>query len=172
LTRYFTDFEPESTWVACVGGRVVGYLTACLRPGKYFWVSLFLIFPGLLARAFQRGVFFKRGVGLLLRAGMKVFFLRLFAARPKLGCYPAELHINLLEEARGYGIGRLLVERLMERLRQERVPGVHASVHVHNNGGQQFFLKAGFRELCRLPRVAFEKHQVSPAEVIIFGRKS
>ena len=171
LTRYFTDFEPESTWVACIGDRVVGYLTACLYPGRYFWASLFFITPGLLVRSFARRVFLKRGIGLLLQAGIKVFFLRLFAAKPSLKDYPAELHINFLEVARGRGAGRQLIERLMEHLKEKGSSGVHASVHSHNEDGQQFFLKMGFSALGRLPGVAFEGHQVSAAEVIIFGRK-
>jgi ribosomal protein S18 acetylase RimI-like enzyme len=172
LTRYFTDFEPESTWVAQSGEKVVGYLTACLRPGRYFWISLFRIAPGLLGRAFLRGVFFKKGIGRLLGVGAKVFLLRFFAAKPSLKDYPAELHINLLEGFRGQGIGRQLIDRLMGRLKQEGVPGVHASVHGHNETGQHFFHRSGFSVLGRLPGVEFDGPRVRPADVILFGRKT
>ena len=30
LTRYYTDWEPQSLWVAEAEGRVIGYLTGCL----------------------------------------------------------------------------------------------------------------------------------------------
>jgi GNAT superfamily N-acetyltransferase len=172
LTRYFTAFEPESTWVACINGRVVGYLTACLYPRRYFLVTLFFITPGLFVRSFARGVFFKRGIGILLWVGIRVFFSRLFAAKPSLKHYPAELHINLLEDARGLGAGRQLIECLMARLKEKGVPGVHASVHSHNASGQRFFLKSGFAALGRLPGVAFEGRRVSSADVIVFGRKA
>ena len=35
LTRYYTDWEPESTFILEDDGQVVGYLTGCLRY-KYF----------------------------------------------------------------------------------------------------------------------------------------
>lgn len=172
LTRYFTDFEPESTWVAQSGEKVVGYLIACLRPGRYFWVSLFRIAPSLLGRAFLRGVFLKKGIGRLLGVGAKVFLLRLFAAKPSLKDYPAELHINLLEGFRGQGIGRQLMGCLMGRLKQEGVSGVHASVHGHNEIGRHFFHNSGFSVLGRLPGVEFDGPHVRPADVILFGKKT
>ena len=42
--------------------------------------------------------------------------------------YPAHLHIDLLERARGRGLGRLLIERLLGELRARGVPGVHLGV--------------------------------------------
>jgi hypothetical protein len=35
VTRYYTDYEPESTWVAESDGRVIGYLTAALDNRLY-----------------------------------------------------------------------------------------------------------------------------------------
>ena len=35
LTLYYTDFEPQSSWVAEYEGRVVGYLTGCLNHNSW-----------------------------------------------------------------------------------------------------------------------------------------
>jgi hypothetical protein len=42
LTRYYTDFEPESILVGEHGGKVVGYLTGCLRYRYHRVVQLWI----------------------------------------------------------------------------------------------------------------------------------
>jgi ribosomal protein S18 acetylase RimI-like enzyme len=65
--------------------------------------------------------------------------------------YPAHLHIDLLERARGVGLGRTLIERLLEDLRRSRVPGVHLGVDSANTNGIGFYEHLGFREVVREP---------------------
>src|SRR5262245_4377356 len=52
--------------------------------------------------------------------------------------YPAHLHIDLLERARGRGLGRLLIERLTGELQARRVSGVHLGVDASNANGIGF----------------------------------
>jgi len=61
--------------------------------------------------------------------------------------YPAHLHIDLLERARGRGLGRVLIERLLVALRARGSPGVHLEVGVRNTNAQQFYRHLGFTEL-------------------------
>jgi ribosomal protein S18 acetylase RimI-like enzyme len=68
-----------------------------------------------------------------------------------LAAYPAHLHIDLLERARGYGLGRALIERLVADLRERGVPGVHLGVHEANANGIGFYEHLGFREVAREP---------------------
>jgi ribosomal protein S18 acetylase RimI-like enzyme len=65
--------------------------------------------------------------------------------------YPAHLHIDLLERTRGRGLGRLLIERLLDELRDRGVPGVHLGVDVENTNGIGFYQHLGFREVAREP---------------------
>jgi ribosomal protein S18 acetylase RimI-like enzyme len=65
--------------------------------------------------------------------------------------YPAHLHIDLQERARGKGFGRLLVERLLADLRQRGVPGVHLGVDETNANGIAFYEHLGFEEVGREP---------------------
>lgn len=58
--------------------------------------------------------------------------------------YPAHLHMDLLERTRGQGIGRTLVERLIETLRERGSPGVHLDVAADNSNAIGFYRHVGF----------------------------
>lgn len=65
--------------------------------------------------------------------------------------YPAHLHIDLQERARGTGLGRALMERLLSELRQRAVVGVHLEVDPGNANAIGFYGHLGFREVGRRP---------------------
>ncbi len=65
------------------------------------------------------------------------------------GQYPSHMHIDLLERARGQGIGRRMMEQQMARLREFGSPGAHLAVSVQNERAIQFYEKLGFHELAR-----------------------
>ena len=64
--------------------------------------------------------------------------------------YPAHLHIDLLERARGRGFGRRMLEQLMETLRRRGAPGAHLGVSALNVTALGFYGRLGFRELTRV----------------------
>jgi GNAT superfamily N-acetyltransferase len=63
--------------------------------------------------------------------------------------YPAHLHIDLQERARGKGFGRVLIERLLDDLRARGVAGVHLAVDERNANGIAFYEHLGFVEVAR-----------------------
>jgi len=65
--------------------------------------------------------------------------------------FPAHLHIDLLERARGHGLGRALVEQLLGDLRERGVPGVHLDVASDNLNGIAFYRHLGFGEVTAHP---------------------
>jgi ribosomal protein S18 acetylase RimI-like enzyme len=65
--------------------------------------------------------------------------------------FPAHLHIDLLERVRGAGIGRALVDRLLDGLRARSVAGVHLGVDPTNSNAIGFYGHLGFREVAREP---------------------
>lgn len=65
--------------------------------------------------------------------------------------YPAHLHIDLLARARGRGLGRVLIERLLDDLRGRGVPGVHLGADPANDSAVRFYEHLGFSVLARLP---------------------
>lgn len=61
--------------------------------------------------------------------------------------YPAHLHIDLAERARGQGMGRVLIERLLADLRARDVRGVHMGVAAANQNAIDFYGHLGFEVL-------------------------
>ena len=58
--------------------------------------------------------------------------------------YPAHLHIDLLPRLQGRGVGRRLVDTLLDALRRRGVPGVHLGVDAANTRAIGFYEHVGF----------------------------
>lgn len=73
---------------------------------------------------------------------------------PALADYPAHGHIDLLEIARGRGVGRKALEHLMGALRAAGAPGMHLQVSPKNRDALAFYRRLGFEALsdATLPR--------------------
>ena len=71
--------------------------------------------------------------------------------------YPAHLHINLDESARGSGLGRQLQETFFEVLKKKQIPGIHVFCGA---APVPFYEKTGFSVL--------EKIEFAPG-IFIFG---
>jgi ribosomal protein S18 acetylase RimI-like enzyme len=63
--------------------------------------------------------------------------------------YPSHLHIDFLKRTRGQGLGRMIIEQLVERLRSMGSPGVHLGLSRVNDPAYAFYLALGFEELTR-----------------------
>ncbi|MGR2753386.1 GNAT family N-acetyltransferase [Agromyces arachidis] len=65
----------------------------------------------------------------------------------ELDAYPAHLHIDLLPEHQGRGLGRRLVDALRADLRARGVPALHVGLDPANVGARAFYDRLGFHEL-------------------------
>lgn len=144
ITRYYTDREPESIQVATRGGDVVGYLTGCVdseraRGNAAAEVRRLLLRGGLLRPGF--GAFLARAAFDTLR-DRNLRGEALFDAR-----FPAHLHIDLLPEGRGRGLGRRLMDGWFDHLRDLGVPGVHLGTFAENRAAIRFFAGCGLERL-------------------------
>lgn len=79
----------------------------------------------------------------LIQAGREPERMRI----AELDDYPAHLHIDLLPEAQGQGLGRRLIDRLCAELAARGVPGVHLQVGPSNLGARAFYARLGFEAL-------------------------
>jgi len=52
LTQYYTDYEPESTFVVESDGHLVGYINGCMDNRRHGLVMFWLLMPSLLLKAF------------------------------------------------------------------------------------------------------------------------
>jgi len=65
--------------------------------------------------------------------------------------YPAHLHIDLLPETQGQGLGRRLIETLFAELRRRGVRGLHLGMDPNNTGAAAFYERIGMTALPTAP---------------------
>lgn len=73
----------------------------------------------------------------------------LAAMQPYAQDYPAHLHIDLLPECQGQGVGTALIETLIGHLREKKVAGLMLNVGNDNESAIRFYEKCGFALLGR-----------------------
>jgi GNAT superfamily N-acetyltransferase len=119
----YQAFCPEWTYVALDESRVVGYLTGC--PDT----PLFRQRQKTLKEAQPKNPeeWFGQEVQMNIESD-----------------YPAHLHVNLLPDYRGKGIGQHLIERFLHDINDKSVKGVHVFC---GPDPVAFYKKAGFEEL-------------------------
>ncbi len=116
--------EPYLEGAGCCGwiaeseaGKPLGYiLGTCDLPSYQRWFVQHL--PQLLLRAL-RGNY----SGLWPSLPYLLRMARYPSHPAPTQLYPAQLHINLLPESRGLGLGKTLLESYLECLRRENIPG-------------------------------------------------
>src|SRR6185369_13953766 len=69
-------------------------------------------------------------------------------------CGVAELTVYVRENARGQGIGRALLEKLIQESEQNGIWTLQASIFPENIASVQLHLRCGFREVGRRQRIA------------------
>jgi ribosomal protein S18 acetylase RimI-like enzyme len=150
---WYTDHEPGSAQVATLDGRVVGYLLGC-RDTTRVADPVRAIVPQVLRRA------------LLVRPGTAGVLWRAVAdgladaVRGQLppepvrdDRWPAHLHVDLLPEARGAGVGERLLAGWLGTLRGAGAAGCHLETMAENHAAIAFFERQGFRREGAVTRV-------------------
>ena len=150
LTRYYTDFEPESCWVVDDSADgVVAYLFGCLSTARRHRVMAGRIVPAALFRAVVTGVLFSCPVGRLAWAGLRTWTSsHTLKSRARLD-YPAHLHVGVREDYRCHGLGKELVLRFVAQASGVGIFGIHVSVVEANLAARALFQSLGFDVLGR-----------------------
>jgi len=170
MTRYYTDFTPGAVWVAEHKERVVGYLAGCFDEAALRRAMIRRIVPTAVAGALARGLFLRPAFWRLAVALPRFLAAERHARTVDLSDYPAHLHINLMPEARGRGIGERLMAQLCAEAARRGLPGVHASVLEENRSACRFFEHLGFTKLARRP-VFRPPRGGRFAEKIVYGKE-
>ncbi|MCX6644843.1 MAG: GNAT family N-acetyltransferase [bacterium] len=144
LTRYYTDFEPESAWVAEMGGAIPGYIIGSVRPKFYDAITILRIYPSAFIRALFRNPQTRADIWSLASPALNAVFSEKGITAKILRNFPAHLHINLRPESRGNHIGRKLVEKFEDHVIKSGLTGIHARVREDNAGGRHFFESLGY----------------------------
>ncbi len=135
----YVDREPELAFVADNGERAVGFVLGTADTVTFadwftadWWPTRARQYSGTTKRE-RALVAAAEDSNRMLGAGIDE--------------YPAHLHINLLPEAQGHGLGRQLIESLAEALVARGIRGLHLVVGATNTDAQAFYRRVGFTEL-------------------------
>ncbi len=145
-----------AAFVAEEAGRILGYVLSARVLDLVRWFSL----PpriGWIPRLLGLPTPERKLLWGLLTAG---------APHAPLRAYPAELHINLLPEARGKGLGKALLSTLLSALLEEGVVGVQLGTTRENHAALGLYRRFGFREYARRPSRFWTKALGRPVEAV------
>ncbi len=158
-SKYWTDREPYSTFVAEKEGRVVGYILGCLDTDQQERIFKNEMARPFIIKAVKRGFLLKpKNVGYVARMVRSVF--RGEFNIPMEGIkreYPAHLHINIADPGfRGKGVGWRLMKRYFDYLKENGVKGVHLCTTSHNKQAIPFYHRCGFELISKTRFTAYD----------------
>ena len=168
LTRYFTDFEPESCFVAEEEGQIAGYIMGATNSRRMEKIFPWKIIVPLLGKALYRGTFLHLK-NLQFLGSCLAGILRGEMRQPRFDQqFPSILHINLRKDFRGHGLGGKLISAFLAYLRDRKSPGVHLSTMSPQAG--RFFEANGFQKLFVGKRSYFRPIIGSDVPILIYGK--
>jgi len=169
LTLYFTDYEPESCFVAESRGDVIGYLIGAEDEARLKKIFIFKIMPILFIKTITRGVLLKRKDARYLKNCFNSFLKGEFRDPDFSKEYPAVLHINIMESFRKSGIGSKLISSFLGYIAVKKIKGVHLSTMSERAG--DFFKTNGFNPIYSALRSYFKHILNKDIAVYIYGKK-
>lgn len=166
----YLEAVPGSVWLAERDDRLVGYLVGCPSP------DLLPTEEARLAAAIRRH-------RLLSKGAARRFFLRsmrdMAAARLRRRRtagelhderWPAHLHLNVAETARGSGAADGLMRHFLSQLKEQGVPGCHLQTVEENERAVRFFRRMGFTPHGELAAVPGVRHEGKPVHQLTMVR--
>jgi len=168
LTKYYTDYEPQSTFVAQCDGHLIGYINGCMDNRRYGLAMFFLLMPAVLIKAFKRGLFFRSDIHQLLR-GMLRNWRRIFVWRKKsFHSHQGHLHIGIMKDFRGQQVGQHLISTLVDHALGVGMGELAASVHDANKAAGAFFEAQGFVIRERYPMILIRDGKEEPYQSLLY----
>lgn len=138
----YVDLEPGLAFVVDNGARVVGYALGAADTRDFVERYRAQVLP-----AFARRFGAMAGVSDDEREMTELGLQPQRMLIPELDDFPAHLHIDLLPEAQGQGLGRQLIETLLDELAARGATGVHLEMDPANEGAGAFYARLGFDRL-------------------------
>jgi ribosomal protein S18 acetylase RimI-like enzyme len=134
----YVDLEPRSAFVVDVDGRARGYILGAPDTRAFVEKLRAEWLPGFEAKYPLTNA--DTTTQHFVRDGRDVDRLLI----PELDDHPAHLHIDLMPELQGQGLGRRLVRTLLKYLASVEVPGVWLEYAPDNVNAGAFYRRLGF----------------------------
>lgn len=155
LSLYYTDYEPESCFVAAWKEMAIGYIFGAKSIRKMSRIFSVKVAPRLGKKAIDRGTIHSGKIQEFLMHCSASFLKGEFFAPSYAGDYPATFHINIDQDYRGLKIGSDLLDHFLGYLRANDVTGVQCS--TMSEKAKRFNARKGFQVLFKGER-SFWKH--------------
>ncbi len=138
-TAVYTDRHPDMALVAALNGATVGYIIGVVDSRAMPLDYLRHVLPLVLTRLF-RGEYpnWRNALAYLVKAALEP------SVHAPYRRYAAHLHINLLEDARGHGAGRALLEQFLVLCKTRGAAGVQLSTTDRNTAAVRLYERNGF----------------------------
>lgn len=158
LTSFYTDREPESTFVLEQDGEVKGYLMGSRRPLLQQFHNFFLNLS-----LFARGVFRYPRYNKKSKAFVRWILLNAWREVPAAPRRMPHFHFNMLPEAQGFGTAREILVQFLNHLR------AHGETHVfgqvvtfEDRRGAKVFERFGFQVVEKKEITKYRAHRDEP----------
>jgi len=158
LTSFYTDWEPESTFVLEQDGEVKGYLMGSRRPFLQQFYNFFLNLS-----LFARGIFRYPRYNKASKAFVRWILLNAWREVPAAPRRIPHFHFNMLPEVQGFGTAREILVQFLNHLR------AHGETHVfgqvvtfEERRGAKVFERYGFRVLEKKEITKYRAHREEP----------
>jgi hypothetical protein len=171
-TRYFTDRNRRNSWVLCdsASGRVAGYLMGTDDVRRFDNYAPFLI-PGIVLRAIRKRLIRRAETRAAVAAMLKSIACgEMSIPQTVVRDYPATMHIDLLDEARGRRYGVELYKLFVEQMQSLGVTGIHAQTLSVNEAITRFCESAGFTLTGVKPIGAFKHVESAPIDILTWTK--
>lgn len=169
LTLYFTDYEPESCFVAVANGVVVGFILGAKSKIVSEKILKHKIGPDLLWKSIKSGTWLKKKNIIFVVSCLWEVIKGGFGEPSFDQEYPATLHINIQEGFRDLNLGAKLMHAYLDYLKAEKISGVHLA--TMSDRGANFFSQQGFGLLYIGKRSYFRPILHKDVPLYIYGKK-
>ena len=143
LTAYYTDWEPESSFVLLMNGEIRGYLLGSRFP---FRQQLYNLYNNV--SLFLRGIFRYPGYNEASRKFVKWILTQAWKEVPQAPRRTAHFHINLLPDARSVAHACGITDAYLQYLHEHGEKRVFGQMVVfEDRRGTKMFERYGFRVL-------------------------
>ncbi len=169
LSSYFTDYEPESCFVAQADKKIVGYILGTTDINRMNKIIDSIIYPKLFYKGLAFGVLLNFKHWRLIFYLLKSTVLGEFIMPQLSKIYQATFHINILQGYRGQSLGHKLIVSFVEYLKKNNISSVYVS--TLSEQAKDFFVKEGF-EVVFYRRRSYLKYRLGRViNCYVFGRR-
>ena len=133
---YYTEVEPENCFVAAdENDEAVGYIICAENFKEYSKIFTKFYLPEIK----------KISISHYLTAVAEMTGHRVFSKK-----YPAHLHIDILPQCQGQGVGTQLIIALKKHLKSKGINSVMLSCGLNNTGAIKFYGKNNFKVIMKI----------------------